>query len=644
MLEVPEEIRIQLQLDLDALREEFKDVLGEGVPDTERNRERLRLYEAEVDEISLRSRLSVDASGARGRAETGAAARLSTEDLASAVSTMLPSLSEGFVSTLTRDVLMIFHDVGVSIKEAIAGARQGVTGVSDRKDVLDTQLNADLSSVSLAMSQEYGQGVKLALEKLGIDVEEGATNFIDRLEQADFIRRFAEIRADQNILALEKDPDKRKRMQLKIDQDIYDLAEDFRVDTRDVGKLSREAGERFADDIRSGFRESFSDLLKGVDNFEDFVKSVLDTFTNSVINAFVDGLLDPLTGEDGVVTNALKNLGTKIFGVGNLFGEPAAESAKSGSVVKAIEGSTAAIDNNTAQRPGLFSTLIGVLSVPFKLIGGLFKAMWDGLKGLFTDTGTGEPILEAKLPTQESLVMPDACACLKKISGRSDELPGMEGGGVEEGVESVEDVLVAGNEQRKGLFATLLAGFKAGLTGLGGLIMMGLRALMSVIGIGGGIGGSFFGDLLNAGAGALWGMFGGGPNKLASGGFVSGPGSGTSDSIPAMLSNGEFVINAKSTAKYFDLLKSLNENKFAAGGLVGSPVVAYASGGAVSTPRMYTPDQTSKFSRVDNAGSEQVFNINITGDVSKQTRKEIITMLPQIAGGVNRFNKEKLRR
>jgi len=64
----------------------------------------------------------------------------------------------------------------------------------------------------------------------------------------------------------------------------------------------------------------------------------------------------------------------------------------------------------------------------------------------------------------------------------------------------------------------------------------------------------------------------------ARGGFISGPGSGTSDSIPAMLSNGEFVINAASTKRFMPLLEAINAKKFAAGGLVG-----YASGGSVAT-------------------------------------------------------------
>ena len=59
---------------------------------------------------------------------------------------------------------------------------------------------------------------------------------------------------------------------------------------------------------------------------------------------------------------------------------------------------------------------------------------------------------------------------------------------------------------------------------------------------------------------------------FASGGPVSGPGSGTSDSIPALLSNGEFVINAAATRKFAPLLQAINRGsaaRFAAGGPVG---------------------------------------------------------------------------
>ena len=37
--------------------------------------------------------------------------------------------------------------------------------------------------------------------------------------------------------------------------------------------------------------------------------------------------------------------------------------------------------------------------------------------------------------------------------------------------------------------------------------------------------------------------------RRATGGYVSGPGTGTSDSIPAWLSNGEYVVKAAAVAK-----------------------------------------------------------------------------------------------
>ena len=61
------------------------------------------------------------------------------------------------------------------------------------------------------------------------------------------------------------------------------------------------------------------------------------------------------------------------------------------------------------------------------------------------------------------------------------------------------------------------------------------------------------------------------PQKFARGGMVSGPGTGTSDSIPAMLSNGEAVIPAKSVKKNRGLVENLISGKvlkLAEGGIV----------------------------------------------------------------------------
>ncbi|MDD1533038.1 MULTISPECIES: hypothetical protein [unclassified Bradyrhizobium] len=58
----------------------------------------------------------------------------------------------------------------------------------------------------------------------------------------------------------------------------------------------------------------------------------------------------------------------------------------------------------------------------------------------------------------------------------------------------------------------------------------------------------------------------------ASGGYIAGPGTGTSDSIPARLSNGEFVVRASAVAKHRAVLEAINSDRiprFADGGLVG---------------------------------------------------------------------------
>lgn len=47
------------------------------------------------------------------------------------------------------------------------------------------------------------------------------------------------------------------------------------------------------------------------------------------------------------------------------------------------------------------------------------------------------------------------------------------------------------------------------------------------------------------------------PRKMATGGVVVGPGTGTSDSVPAMLSNGETVIPAKQSKKYGGFINSI---------------------------------------------------------------------------------------
>jgi hypothetical protein len=69
--------------------------------------------------------------------------------------------------------------------------------------------------------------------------------------------------------------------------------------------------------------------------------------------------------------------------------------------------------------------------------------------------------------------------------------------------------------------------------------------------------------------------------KRAEGGMIYGPGSSTSDSIPAYLSNGESVINARSTSIFKPLLSAINSvgggKRFASGGVVGESALSTQS-------------------------------------------------------------------
>jgi hypothetical protein len=86
----------------------------------------------------------------------------------------------------------------------------------------------------------------------------------------------------------------------------------------------------------------------------------------------------------------------------------------------------------------------------------------------------------------------------------------------------------------------------------------------------------------------------------ADGGPVTGPGTGRSDSIPAMLSNGEFVVNAGATKKYRPLLDALNYTKYA-DGTTSTPGSSKALSTALGTDKQLSAlgDQTDLLTSID---------------------------------------------
>ncbi|MFJ2162358.1 phage tail tape measure protein [Streptomyces sp. NPDC087856] len=93
-----------------------------------------------------------------------------------------------------------------------------------------------------------------------------------------------------------------------------------------------------------------------------------------------------------------------------------------------------------------------------------------------------------------------------------------------------------------------------------------------------------------AAGGRIRGYAGGGsPVQFAPDGLLSGPGTGTSDSILALFASGavarvsdtEFVVNAAATKRHLPLLKAINANRLASGGLAsgGIPGFTYSPTG-----------------------------------------------------------------
>ena len=86
---------------------------------------------------------------------------------------------------------------------------------------------------------------------------------------------------------------------------------------------------------------------------------------------------------------------------------------------------------------------------------------------------------------------------------------------------------------------------------------------------------------------------------------------------------------------------------FSQGGTV--PSTPYSQAGKDSVPAMLMPGEKvlskNDVARMDsNKSTQQTFSINVQGDVSRQTRQEVIKMIPQITSGVNMNNREQGRR
>lgn len=128
--------------------------------------------------------------------------------------------------------------------------------------------------------------------------------------------------------------------------------------------------------------------------------------------------------------------------------------------------------------------------------------------------------------------------------------------------ESMSDAVSGSLGKMSDALADFVATGKADFRGLAASILQDLSRMLIKM--------ALF-NAMKAAMGAWGGGFrdGGMVQQFSNGGAVWGAGTSTSDSIPALLSNGEFVVNAAATRRHRALLEAVNQNRYASGGAVG---------------------------------------------------------------------------
>lgn len=117
----------------------------------------------------------------------------------------------------------------------------------------------------------------------------------------------------------------------------------------------------------------------------------------------------------------------------------------------------------------------------------------------------------------------------------------------------------------------------------------------------------------------LLGAKDGGPIKLAGGGRVRGPGGPRGDKIPAMLSDGEYVINAAAVRKNRALLDAINSGRvgrFADGGMVSGVSIPTMRKPTTGRPATYAPVY-----QIDARGADQAAIMRLEQSLKDRDRR-----------------------
>ena len=336
--------------------------------------------------------------------------------------------------------------------------------------------------------------------------------------------------------------------------------------------------------------EKFSDILEGLE--DDILRILTRTLITELLAAGIQGGL----AGDETSAGGLEGLFNTIFGAGaGIFGEDEAEQPT-------ITRVSSEVAEDTTQEAT--AALLG-LGEAGDVAGGLLSgALSDGALKAGVETltqATASTVATTQLG-ELAIAAGAAAAALQTMVAAAG--PGGGAGGSGGGI--------------LGTIASLGLNF----------IAPGLGSAVNTVGGPGSFGG---GNPLEAG-------FSGNPH-FAHGGPVGGPGSGRSDSIPALLSNGEFVVSAEAARGHRRLLEMINAGitppAFATGGRA-APFMRFVGGD-------FTPSRPTGGSEARRGGGEGGTNVTLVLQ-GVQDADSFRQNLPQIRGALAEMMDEAMRR
>lgn len=556
-------------------------------------------------------------TGARKRADLDSLKYASVDDLVAKITEAVPAFAD-FKEELSKfdiNTLMQLGTEAATISQDKRNKSMGLNTTETRKEAAGAKIAKDNIDIIVGQN-DFKTLLAKSLDSAGISFDKSSLNLISDYNMRvldGMTMALADAKADAS-----KAGDERTRIaaQKLVTARTEELENAMIAATYEVAKIASESGKAFASSIKDSVRTALMSLTSG--DFDGTFKTMLNSFVTTIQGTFIDGFMEPLFGEKSVLMQKIKQLGSSIFNVGydaNGFGDTLDPS-------QAIFSSSVGTFRDAVN---LLITSVGGNAIPSTATGfsagsfssGGFNSVNNLSGGVNTSDiskdGSGNAIVSA---TDQS-----ASTISSSVEASNSSLGSVFSGSISDSTRQ----LLGGFTMIGGLLTTALsAGGSSGKTNWLG-IAIGAASTLT--------GAYMTYSAATAPKKALGGIIrraAGGPIFDGMGGLLKGPGSGKSDSIHALVSNGEYVVNAESTKKFFPLIQAINSGKlpaFAEGGLIGA------------SP---TPTSVDIIKPVaGDTGSTQHFTISVTGDVSRQTRMEIQRMIPNIASGVNSFNREK---